>query len=405
MKIAAIISEYNPFHNGHAYQIRSTKETLGVDFVVAIMSGNYVQRGEPAIFDKWTRTRLALLGGVDVVIELPTLYSTASAELFAKGAVDLLNQLNIIDYLSFGSEHGDINPLTTLAQLYLNESPHFQHHLKANLKKGFSFPKARSLATSTLYPEYETLLKGSNNILAIEYLKALLQSDSSIAPFTLKRVGSSYLETKLQSTYASATAIRLALKDNPNAVDATIPLPCFDYLLDALGHSVFSIYPEDYFPYYRYLLTINNPSVENIYDFPVELNNRLQKIMLQSENYAHFIDAAQSKNYTKTTIQRALLHQFLNITTTNIQENNTQLHHYIKILGFKKSASPVLALLKNNARLPLITNVADHQKQLLADGKKMLHDEVKFTNLYNELLLQKSNHIKKNDYSQPIIIL
>jgi predicted nucleotidyltransferase len=407
MKIAAIISEYNPFHNGHAYQIAETKKRLNADYVIAIMSGNYVQRGEPAIFDKWTRTHLALLGGIDVVIELPTLYSTASAELFARGSVDLLTQLNCIDYLSFGSEYGNLDAISDLAHLFLNETDAYKDQLKAKLKSGYSYPKARSLAASSIYPDYEHLLKGSNNILAIEYLKALEGLNSTISPFTIQRIGSSYLETKLHGNYASATAIRLALENNKsNEISLTMPSACGEYIAPKLNHTIFPIFAKDCHPYYRYILSLNHPSLENIFDFPLELKNRLQNSITQANDYESFIDKVQSKNYTKTTIQRALLHSFLNIETNTIEEKqDSQLHSYVKILGFKKSAGPVLSLLRKQSHLPLITNVHDHQKTLDLVGQKMLDQEIRYTCLYNNLVLEKSNQVKKNDYTQPIIIL
>ncbi len=406
MKIAAIISEYNPFHNGHAYQIEKTKKELHADYVIAIMSGHFVQRGEPAIFDKWTRTHLALRGGADVVIELPTLYSTASAELFATGSIRLLHELNSVHTLSFGSEEGNLDGLLTLANLFLHETDVFKKHLKQGLKQGYSFPKARQYATEKIYPKHAHLLKGSNNILAIEYLKALIKFRSPITPFTVQRVGSSYLDTTIQSKYASATALRLALRNTPNSLIPTIPSRCTDYLFSELDQSIHPIYPDDCYPYYQYLLTSNTSMLCDIYDFPKNLKYRLQKLAQTEADYTQFLKKAQSKNYTKTTVQRALLHSFLNIKTSKIENYTHQgLHHYIRLLGFKKNASPVLSLIKKQAQLPLLTNVADASKVLTGPGQAMLQDEIRYTHLYNNLILQKKHKSKKNDYTQPIIIL
>ncbi len=237
MSICAIVTEYNPFHLGHEYQIQQVRKQLDAEAVIVIMSGHFVQRGEPAIFDKWTRTRLALAGGADIVIELPTLFATASAETFAYGAVELIKSLGVVDKLCFGSESGEIGSIRDLAKFLAKEPANYKNALKSELKKGYSFPKARSLAIASTYPherglfgqthphvsldESKKLMKGSNNILGIEYVKALDRLKSDIEPYTIKRVGASYLSDSIKEVLPSATAIRTTLRSHASRQGAS----------------------------------------------------------------------------------------------------------------------------------------------------------------------------------------
>jgi len=406
MKICGIITEYNPFHLGHAYQISETKRQLNADYVVVIMSGHFVQRGEPAIFDKWTRSRLALAGGADIVIQLPTLYATSSAEFFSKGAIELLNSLGIIDILSFGSESGDLQSLMSIADFLIKEPPNFKNALRGELKKGYSYPKARHHALLATYKQSENLLKGSNNILGIEYLKSLKRQSSSITPYTVKRIGSDYLNQTIHGSISSATAIRKLFKDFTNTKDilpilrSVIPDSVYRELMtsDRLN----PIFIDDMFSIVKYLL--ETQSVTDIYDFPDELYNRMLNQMYASLSYESFIDAVLSKNYTKTTIQRSLMHLFLNIHHSDMQQLMDHGLPYIHILGFNQKSSAVMSQIKRHASLPMITNVKDHQKYLSSYGKKLLKNEIRYSNLYNQLIANKYLTYKKNDYRQPIIV-
>lgn len=210
MGILGIIVEYNPFHNGHLYHLQTSKELTKCDYTIAVMSGNFVQRGEPAIVDKWKRTQMALKAGIDLVIELPVVYATSTAENFAYGAVKLLDSLKIVDCFSFGSEKGDLNELTKIAEILLEEPIYYRKALKEYLKSGITFAKARELALQKVINnnEIEKILQTSNNILAIEYLKSLKKIGSSITPFTIKRKGSLYTSLELKGEFASASSIR-----------------------------------------------------------------------------------------------------------------------------------------------------------------------------------------------------
>ena len=220
--VLGIISEYNPFHNGHMHHLQECKKNTKCDGVICIMSGNFMQRGGPAIIDKWKRAQMAIENGVDLVIELPTYYAVSSAEFFAYGSVSILNSLEIVNNLFFGSECGDIKSLTKIAQTLVEEPWEFKEILKRNINSGLTFAKARELAliefTNDNY--IENIISSSNNILGIEYIKAILKLNSPIVPFTLKREGSSYNDKLLSTSFSSATSIREALK-NKNDIKFT----------------------------------------------------------------------------------------------------------------------------------------------------------------------------------------
>ncbi len=209
--VLGIVSEYNPFHNGHILHLKKSIELTKADFTIVIMSGNFVQRGDTSIIDKWSKTEMALRQGIDLVIELPTIYATSSAENFADGAIKILNSLGIIDYLSFGSEIGNLKPLDDVATILAKEPKEFSDLIKHQLHSGLSYPKAREIAlkmyfgNSTIYTE---VLQNPNNILGVEYLKALKRSKSTITPITIKRDFSEYNSPKIKNGIAIATAIR-----------------------------------------------------------------------------------------------------------------------------------------------------------------------------------------------------
>ena len=220
MKIAGIIAEYNPFHTGHAYHIQKTRELTGADYIIVVLSGDFVQRGAPALYSKHLRTRMALLGGADLVFELPSTHACESAEFFAQNAVGLLDGLGCVDVLSFGSESGTIEPFLKLGSFLSAETPEYQNLIKKYLKKGESFPKARSLTLQELLSDTDAdtgiFLQTPNNILGVEYCKALCRQNSTIRPLTVKREGNAYHDNSLNGQFPSASAIRALWKYNQN---------------------------------------------------------------------------------------------------------------------------------------------------------------------------------------------
>ncbi|WP_455718849.1 tRNA(Met) cytidine acetate ligase, partial [Anaerosporobacter sp.] len=215
MQVVGLITEYNPFHNGHAYHIQKAKEITNADYVIVIMSGNYVQRGTPAIIDKYSRTLMALNNGADIVIELPVIYATASAETFAAGAIRILHDLGIVNSICFGSECGDLTLLSSIAKALCIESEEFRDTLLKYLRQGLSYPMARKHAllntielSNYTNQQIEQVIESSNNILGVEYLKALYRLSSNIVPYTILREGSGYNDLTLDTTFSSASALR-----------------------------------------------------------------------------------------------------------------------------------------------------------------------------------------------------
>ena len=215
-KVLGIVAEYNPFHNGHLYQLNYSKKITNSKYSVAVISGNFTQRGSTSLIDKWSKAEMAIKNGIDLIIELPLLYSISSAENFADGAIKILNSLGIVDYISFGTESGDISSLKTISDILVSEPEKYKSFLTAELNMGLSFPKARANALSMYLHNSKVnanILSSPNNILGVEYLKALKKYNSSIIPLTLKRTSVDYNETTYKNNIASSTAIRNIVKN------------------------------------------------------------------------------------------------------------------------------------------------------------------------------------------------
>ena len=270
MNITGIITEYNPFHNGHKFHLEEAKKQTSCDGVICIMSGNFVQRGGPAIIDKWQRTEMALNNGVDLIIELPTFYAVSSAEFFAKGAVSILNSLGVVDNIFFGSECGDSKKLLKIAKVLVSEDSDFQNLLKQNLSLGLTFAKAREKSLiEYLNDEYITnIITSSNNILGIEYIKAILKLGSSINPVTLKREGSNYNDKELSNSFSSATSIREVLKSSSpiENIKNLIPLGSYEIFSKLQEENYNFIFDEEMFKYIKYKIQTNCINFNNLYE-------------------------------------------------------------------------------------------------------------------------------------------
>ena len=386
MKTAAIIAEYNPFHLGHAYQLSKIK----ADFVIAIMSGNFVQRGEPAVFDKWLRTEAALSAGIDLVLELPVSAAAASAEYFAAEAVFLLEQSQVVDALYFGAECPDLPPLQALAEILTAESTDFSAALKSSLKSGRSYAAARQEAVENLFPDagYGRILKGSNNILAIEYLKALTAFRSQITPHLIQRQGQSYLDENYQpNTFLSATAIRRLLRENDRTnLSTALPAASFQLLQAAEAQKNGPIFPEDIYPFVQFLLIQqDSAALLRLREQKPELINRLLAALDLDLPFAGYISACRSRNFPAAAVKRALLNIFLNQRPSlpPTEENS-----YLRILGLRRSAAPLLRRLQKVSRLPVITNTR-HAKKLPAAALARWQNELHCDRLYARLTAQK----------------
>lgn len=371
MNITGIITEYNPFHHGHLYHLNSAKKNTDSHGIICIMSGNFVQRGEPAIIDKWKRAEMALLNGVDLVIELPTFYALSSAEFFAKGSVSILNSIGVVDNLFFGSECGDVNSLYKIAKFLTFESDEFKEIIKENLGKGLTYAKAREIALIEILKDesLNTILSSSNNILGIEYIKAILKLNSSIKPMTLKREGSNYNDNELNSFFSSATSIRNNLKGNNSLknLENYMPKPSLDILSNLKNNKYPFVFSEDMYPFIKYKLLTNCINFNNILEVKEGLDNKLIKEIYNSESLEEFILNIKSKRYTYTKISRILAQIFISLDNYDfnslIDENNL----YARVLAFNDTGKLILKEMKKKSTIPIITKVQkNHNNPLLS---------------------------------------
>lgn len=396
MKVAGIIVEYNPFHNGHLYHLNKTKEITQADIVVAVMSGNFIQRGEPAIVNKWARTKMALLNGVDVVFELPFIYACNSAEIFAYGAVSILNELRV-DYIVFGSEEGDIEPLNSVAQILAFEEDKFKMLLKNYLKKGHSFPKARELAIKSISDV--DIHFTPNNILGIEYLKWLLRKSSKVQPFTIKRIESNYNDTRiLRNQIASATAIRNNINDL-ELIKKVVPKASFDILVEEFTNGRGPVFMNDLFDLFVYRGIINKRFLDNQLDVKEGIQNRFYKNLLDYDNVKDFLLSIKSKRYTLTRLQRIFIHSLLD-TQLN-QQNILRLTPYIRVLGFNDKGKNYLNKIKDSVEY--ITKI---DKRLLNNPfyKTQIELEIRASQLHALKYKNSCKYFKLEYQTNPIYI-
>lgn len=427
MKVTGIIAEYNPFHIGHLYQINYVKEKLDSDYVVIAMSGDYVQRGTPALFPKHLRAEMALRCGADLVLELPVQFSTASAEFFAEGGVSLLDGLGVVDQLCFGSEEGNTDGMLLAAEILNHEPREYQIFLQEYLKKGSSFPAARSKALKEylgLFPQKtqhslsEELLSSPNNILGIEYCRALLKHRSSIQPVTLKRKGSGYHDTAMYQDQApSASAIRAYLKEriavykeaSPSllfeelfplvSAGAGIPFPTQELFMKAVSQNAFLTEDDLDLVLHYALLRSDYKSLCACADLSPELARRILNQRNHYCSFSQFAEFLKTKELTYTRIQRALLHILLNIT------ESPRVVPYGRVLGFRKEAGPLLKKIKANSAFPVLTKMAGAENLLSPEGQALLNKNTEASNIYESLLCRKTKKPFCHEYQKPIVIL
>ena len=435
MKVTGIIAEYNPFHKGHKYQIDYCKKKLNSDYVIVAMSGDYVQRGTPALLPKHVRAEMALRCGADLVLEMPVSVSTASAEAFAMGGVSMLDGLHIVDSLCFGSEYGKVSALMELAEILVEEPEEYRQLLKEFLSNGLSFPSARCQALTEyfrnphnftgddfdgvltpLLNQIVQILNSPNNILGIEYCKALLRLKSNIKPVTLKRQGMGYHETLAETdgsdrfsctdgnTFASASAIRELLKatltpETISRIASQVPDEISLLLASSLQRNGF-LTEDALDPLLSYcILKENADSFCSYLDVSRDLAER---IMNRSNELNGFLQAAsflKTKELTQSRIQRALLHIILGIREVPATVP------YARVLGFRRESSTLLKEIKDSSSIPLITKLADANSLLDESGRSFLYETVFSSNLYEKLLCQKSSRNFVHEYQKQIVIL
>lgn len=403
--VLAIISEYNPFHNGHKLHLERSKELTGADFVICITSGNFMQRGEPAIIDKFKRTEMALKNGVDLLIELPTVFATSTAEVFATGAMKIIKELRIVDYISFGSESGEIYKLEQLADLFNNEPSEFVDALKLEMDKGISYPKALENTTRAYFNDKEMgeMLSTPNNTLAIEYLKAIKNLNLKIKPITIKRdiVEDQELDD-IKAGITSGSNIRKLILNN-RRFDFTVPYESFEILEEFKKENKLVSGLKAFENILIYKIRELSTEILKTYPDVIEgLENRIKEAALISTNYEELLSNIKSKRYTEARIKRILTHILLDITQNDI-DIALKTRPYIRVLGFNKKGRVILSSLKKTTIKRTCTAV----KEFVEDNMKntdlinIFLKDIYATNIYNIAINEKAN----TDYTNRILSL
>lgn len=423
MKAVGIIAEYNPFHNGHAYQLAQAKKLSGADYVIVAMSGNYVQRGTPAVIDKFSRAAMALKNGADLVFELPVLWSTASAEYFAAAGIALFDRLGVVDTLSFGCETPDTALLTEIAQVLATEPGDYSRLLASFLRQGASFPLARkkallSLLTTVPFAKNDRteaalaeVLNSPNNILALEYQKSLIRRNSKIRALPILRQGAGYHEKELHSEYSSATSLRKLLLQNkavPEELRNILPLHVPKDVADFLSspETVFTDMQDFSDMLYYKLLSERENGFSCYADVPEFLSNRIANTLDAYLDCIDFCSRIKSRDITYTRVRRALLHILLNIRTFDYETGIASDYiPYLRPLGFRRSASGLFSEITKRTCCPILTKPARAASLLSPEALSLYRLDLFASNLYYGRMGQKSRFLPKNEYQRELIIL
>ena len=407
-RVVGIIAEYNPFHKGHLYHLKEAKKKANADIAIAIITGNFTQRGVPSLVDKWTKTEMILKNGIDLVIELPTIYSISSAENVARGSIKILNELKIIDAVAFGNETYDINTLNDIAEVLAKEPHKYKLILNNELKKGISFPKARENAVIAYLnnnPKYYNILTSPNNTLAIEYLKTLKRLKSPMKPIAIHRYKVEHNDKNIIDNITSATKIReLANNKDFITIRDVMPLESYKKLIPKIKDGQYINGLKTYEKEIIYILRkMSTKEIANLPDVNEGLENAIKNAANSCNNLDDLINIIKSKRYTQTRIQRILCYALLGITKKEMK-NSFKATPYIRILGFNEKGKSLLSsIVDANPKVNLVTSVKKYMdsnpnKKL----KQMLKTDIKATNIYT---LGYSKKAWANlDYTKRIII-
>jgi len=422
LKILGIIVEYNPFHNGHLYHLFKAKEITGADYIVAVMSGNFLQRGEPAIIDKWSRTKMALNAGVDLIIELPFVFSTQDANGFSFGAVKLLESFQIIDYLCFGCETDNLDTLFSISNFLHLEPQEYKELIVYNCKSGYEFPKVRSKTICDYHRIFG--IEGLNNILALEYIKHLINLKSKIKPIAIKRMGASYHQKNIKGKISSATSIRNEILHNLNSpktdhftlsnkIKSTIPPSGFSVLERELREGRGPITLNSYRQYI--LATLRRMSLDDIsriHGVTEGLENRIKKASLKSYTVEQLINSIKTRRYTRTKIQRIILHLMMNLTKEDVTVFNKYGPLYARVLGLSKKGKTLLRAIKKSSSTPLISKLSNYIRQTISERNsniqssliKMLEYDILATDIYVLGNKKEEDRVARLDFTHKIVM-
>lgn len=405
MKIVGLITEYNPFHAGHLYHMQQARELTGADYCVVLMSGSFVQRGEPAIFDKYLRTKTALLAGADLVLEIPVAFSTASAHEFAAYGVALLSAIGV-DAVVFGSECGQIEILKQAAYALNYESAEFQERLRKGLKAGLTYPQARAKALE-MEDTWASVLSSPNNILGIEYLRAAEDLHSLMEFYTISRKGSGYHEDTLaDANFPSASAIRGIIR-NSLSKDKDL-LDILASHLPAVTHPAYTgavpVFVDDFSELLNAAI-LQMQATFSIADLSPELAARLAKPPYFPLSFEKRIQALKTRQLTYTRVSRALLHLALGMREEDISRWKDEGYAlYARILGFRRQSSPLLSCLHKKSSIPLITKTADASQSLAPSALALLEQEVYASHLYQTVRMKRSG-VFQNEYTEGLVFV
>ena len=412
MKVCGIVAEYNPLHNGHLYHLQEAKRISGADYIIVVMGGNFMQRGTPAIMDKFERTRAALSCGADLVLELPSYYATGSAEYFATGAVSLLTKLGVVDTLCFGSECGDVEILKQIAHIIVEETESYQSCLQSYLRSGNTYPAARLAAILKVCPEISssiTILNSPNNILGIEYIKSIIRQESSLVPITMKRCGSDYHDNRLGINQSSSSALREALWSGVplSELQDQMPEAAYQILDDYLQNNQL-LHLNDFseIMYYK-LLSEHHKGFEDYIDVSPALSDRICNNLYKFDGYEAFCDLLKTKEVTYTRISRCLYHIMLNMRKDELDlyMNELGITPYARVLGFRKDATPIFSEIDKKTQIPLVTKLADAHNILSEQAYEMLLKEITINDIYSSIRASKAKIPMYNEFSTPIVIV
>lgn len=428
MRTVGIIAEYNPFHTGHAYHIQKAKELSGSDYAVVVMSPDFVQRGEPAVFDKYTRAHMALLNGADLVVELPICYATGSAEYFAEGAVALLSNLGVVDTLCFGAEQAKPELFDAAASVLCEEPPEYTGMLRRLLRQGMSFPQARSEAlihclcagrdSASLddslkggkekpdLKELSAFLDAPNNILGIEYYKALRAVKSDIRPLPVLRKGSDFNSVSLDGDYCSASALRKGLAEGADreAILHFIPKNCRALFTEACQSSITT---EELLPFLVQKL-LSMDSFDSILDLSPDLSDRILNLRYAcvGKTYGQIVALLKTRQLTEVRVRRALLHLILDLRSEDILDFRAHgTVFYAKLLGLRKGASPLLRKVKEHCPLPLLAKPSHAAGFTDPLAQRMWKQDLFASHLYRSVLAARAHSAFRTEYEISPLVL
>lgn len=408
MAVLGVVAEFNPFHNGHRYFISQARQTHNFDAVICVMSGNFVQRGEAAICNKWVRAHMALHAGADLVIEIPTCFCIRSAYYFALGALRLLDRTGVVTHLAFGSESGQLDELGAIAAIIGDESQVYKHHLKSCLAQGLSYPSARARAIEAITGPNSTrsgsIVRQPNNILGIEYLRVLEQERIPIKPLTIPRIGSEYNSLEF-SAMASASAIRHCLLNDMGNIAATMmPAAAFTLLQQEIEAGRAPVATTNLGQVLlAKLRTIQPDHLKQIYEVSEGLENRILKAGTTCGTWEELRDSIKSKRYSLTRINRMLLYILLDLQNRQIHDYDQHGPLYIHPLGFSPKGRKILQAIKNKSILRILSRgsavkaaAEDKEDKVLRD---MLRLDVLATDLYCLLYPQPRQRYGARDFT------